>query len=155
MVGLELIVSFTIDGRGVPQPRVSDGKHGDHKIMAPAGHAIRGWRAKVKQAARVAMGVRPPVTGPVKFRAMFIYARPKRLCQPRSKVLLASDERYEDEFVWHDVDPDWDNVGKAVGDSLKMVVWVDDCQVADGRVQKRYGAPGEAPRVEVRAWRLL
>lgn len=155
MVERELIVSFTVEGRAISQPRVSDGKHADHKIMAPARHPIRGWRAKVKQAARVAMGLRAPVVGAIQFEATFVFARPRRLCQPRTKVLLAEGERYEDEMVYHTVDPDWDNLGKAVGDSLKMVAWVDDNQVADGRARKRYALGAEPPHVKVEAWRLL
>jgi Holliday junction resolvase RusA-like endonuclease len=45
--------------------------------------------------------------------------------------------------------PDWDNIGKSVGDALKGIVWVDDAQVVDGRVIKRH-SERPALRVEVR-----
>jgi Holliday junction resolvase RusA-like endonuclease len=35
--------------------------------------------------------------------------------------------------------PDWDNVAKAVCDALNGVVWIDDKQVVDAVVRKRYG----------------
>ena len=43
--------------------------------------------------------------------------------------------------------PDWDNVGKIIGDALNGVAWRDDSQVADGRVIKRYTL--DNPRVVV------
>jgi Holliday junction resolvase RusA-like endonuclease len=35
--------------------------------------------------------------------------------------------------------PDFDNIGKIVGDALKGVIWKDDSAVVDGRVLKWYG----------------
>jgi Holliday junction resolvase RusA-like endonuclease len=45
--------------------------------------------------------------------------------------------------------PDADNIGKLVGDALNKIVWVDDAQVVDLRVIKRY-SDAPALRVEVR-----
>lgn len=44
--------------------------------------------------------------------------------------------------------PDWDNFGK-ITDALNGVAWIDDAQVCDGRVIKRYSAD-PALRIEVR-----
>jgi Holliday junction resolvase RusA-like endonuclease len=44
--------------------------------------------------------------------------------------------------------PDWDNYGK-ITDAFKGIVWVDDSQVVDGRVIKRY-SDQPALRIEVR-----
>ena len=44
--------------------------------------------------------------------------------------------------------PDWDNYGK-ITDALNGIVWLDDAQVVDGRVIKRYSAQ-PALRIEVR-----
>ena len=46
--------------------------------------------------------------------------------------------------------PDWDNFGKIL-DALNLVVWADDAQIVDGRVQKYYDA---APRMEIRVRQL-
>jgi Holliday junction resolvase RusA-like endonuclease len=32
--------------------------------------------------------------------------------------------------------PDWDNLGKTVGDVLTGLVWEDDCKVIDARIRK-------------------
>lgn len=44
--------------------------------------------------------------------------------------------------------PDWDNYGK-ITDALNGVVWMDDSQVCDGRVIKRY-SEHPALRIEIR-----
>lgn len=41
--------------------------------------------------------------------------------------------------------PDWDNFGKIL-DALNMIVWVDDAQIIDGRVLKKYS---DRPRMEI------
>lgn len=38
--------------------------------------------------------------------------------------------------------PDWDNAAKMT-DALNQVVWIDDKQIVDGRVRKRYSATPE------------
>lgn len=43
--------------------------------------------------------------------------------------------------------PDFDNIGKIVGDALNKIVWRDDAQITDGRVVKRFCAPSEKPRL--------
>jgi Holliday junction resolvase RusA-like endonuclease len=45
--------------------------------------------------------------------------------------------------------PDRDNAEKAILDSLKGVVFLDDAQVCDGVVQKMYHAGDESPGVHV------
>lgn len=41
--------------------------------------------------------------------------------------------------TWPTKKPDWDNAGKLVSDALNGIAWLDDAQVVDGRVVKRYG----------------
>jgi Holliday junction resolvase RusA-like endonuclease len=47
------------------------------------------------------------------------------------------------------VKPDFDNIGKIVGDALNKIVWRDDAQITDGRVIKRYCAPSEKPTLVI------
>lgn len=49
----------------------------------------------------------------------------------------------------HTSTPDADNIGKLVGDALNKLVWVDDSQIVDLRVIKRFSTQ-PATRVEVR-----
>lgn len=149
-----VVLDIWVPGRAVSQPRVSDGKYGDHKIMAPATHAIRGWRKSVKAVAQAALAGRAPLTGPMKLEITFVFRRPLRLCKQPGE-LLGPDEAYEGTRQWHYVDPDWDNIGKAISDSLKMGPWVDDCQVAWSEVKKRYADSRDgAEGVSIRATKL-
>lgn len=36
------------------------------------------------------------------------------------------------------VKPDWDNLGKLIGDALNGILWKDDALIVDGAVRKRY-----------------
>lgn len=45
--------------------------------------------------------------------------------------------------------PDWDNAGKIVCDALNGLAFLDDAQIVDGRVIKRYA---EVPSVVVEMW---
>lgn len=42
--------------------------------------------------------------------------------------------------------PDWDNIGKVVGDSLNLIAYHDDAQIVDSQVRKFYS---DQPRIEV------
>jgi Holliday junction resolvase RusA-like endonuclease len=48
--------------------------------------------------------------------------------------------------------PDWDNLGKLIGDALEGILWQNDSQIVDGRVVKFVANQGEAARTEVRVW---
>ncbi len=48
--------------------------------------------------------------------------------------------------------PDWDNYSKAICDSMTGVLWVDDCQIVDADVHKRYSQ--EEPYVSITVWEV-
>lgn len=94
------------------------------------------------------------------FGLMFagLYGQPRALCGgvgvhvfavfPRPQRLRP--KRYPDGYVLHDVKPDADNVAKIVLDALGQCgVWVDDAQVTDLRVTKRYAERDNEPRVMI------
>lgn len=136
-----LIVELFAAGKVVPQPRTTDGKQGV-RIMAPARHAIRGWRQVLRMKAQDGMKGRTPAAGPIRVELLFLFPRPKRL-QTDSMINV---------MCLHIVDPDGDNLEKAVWDSCKMVVWMDDCQVSTWLGRKRYAMMAEAPGVLVRVY---
>ncbi len=81
-----------------------------------------------------------PVKGPVSLVAVFVFPRPQRL--------------KEGGRAWHVCKPDSDNLVKAVKDALTQIVWVDDSQVCEECVRKRYAATGEEEGVELTIRRL-
>ncbi len=76
--------------------------------------------------------VKKQIRGPVEFEVWFFLKRPKR---PKHPLYPASK-------------PDWDNLGKAVSDALNEIAYLDDCQVVDAHVYKRYAVGGTEPRIE-------
>jgi Holliday junction resolvase RusA-like endonuclease len=135
-------VSFFAAGRAISQPRAQQGR-GGHKIMAPARHAIHGWRQTLKLLAQQAMAGKVPVTGPLRLETLFLFHRPQRLCKPENV----------DDLVLCDQDPDVDNLAKALMDAFLMVVWVNDNQVTTCVIRKRFAQVTEAPGVVVRVYR--
>lgn len=92
----------------------------------------RAHQREIAGACARAWGERPPMFVPVK---LFVAATfeipaswPKRL---REAAMTGS--------IWHDSDPDYDNLLKEVADAIKFIAYVDDCQIADGHCVKRYG----------------
>jgi Holliday junction resolvase RusA-like endonuclease len=89
------------------------------------------------QAAR-AMGNRSPIPGPVHVQVCAYVPLPKGWSKRKRALALAGDIRPV-------VKPDWDNYAK-VCDALNGVVWIDDKQVIEGRVEKFYS---ERPRLRI------
>lgn len=54
-----------------------------------------------------------------------------------------------DRMIYPGKKPDWDNAGKIVCDALNGLAFIDDAQIVDGRVIKRYA---EIPSVVVEMW---
>lgn len=81
----------------------------------------------------------PPLTGPLTLEVTFY--RP--IQKVGSKRLRAQKEAGQ---VLPTVKPDLDNYYKAVTDGMKSIVWVDDNQITDVAMHKRYGV---RPRTEI------
>lgn len=73
------------------------------------------------------------------------YRRPPRSASRKAAAALIGAA------AWDTRKPDLDNVAKLVGDALNGVAWVDDSQVAEMQLAKRYG-PVEGVRVAVAVW---
>jgi Holliday junction resolvase RusA-like endonuclease len=73
-----------------------------------------------------------PQTGPVEMSVFAQQTPPKSWPKWRRKAAI--------EEHWPvTVKPDWDNIGKLVGDALNGVAYVDDAQVCEARCRKNYG----------------
>lgn len=81
----------------------------------------------------------PPLTSPLALDVTFY--RP--IQKGGSKRLRAQKQAGQ---VLPTVKPDLDNYYKAVTDGMKGIVWVDDNQITDVTMRKRYGAQ---PRTEI------
>jgi Holliday junction resolvase RusA-like endonuclease len=94
----------------------------------------------VRYYAERAMNGRPPLTGAVDLRISMFMPIPASMSKRLRAAALATPPTH-----FPTQKPDWDNQGKYM-DALKQVVWVDDKQVVDGHVFKRYS---DRPRIVI------
>jgi Holliday junction resolvase RusA-like endonuclease len=80
------------------------------------------------------MGGRPLITCPVRLVLVAVFAVPPSW--PKSAKLAASSG-----MLPHTSTPDTDNIAKLVKDAINGRVYIDDSQVAELIVRKRYGYP--------------
>ncbi|WP_164491870.1 RusA family crossover junction endodeoxyribonuclease [Staphylospora marina] len=115
------MVKIVIEGRPVPAVRMTQrGKW----LKKAAGRYLAyknqvAWAAK---AAKLRAGIET-FTGPVEFIATV--------------------------YLYGNREPDADNVGKALTDSLNGIIWVDDRQITDFTVRKRKVATKDEERAEI------
>lgn len=128
-------------GKGRPRFRIAPGRHGAFvQTYTPA--ETRAEEGAVRLIAATAMEGRPPVSGPIELRLCAYRQVPKSWSKKQRELALAGT-------VVPTGKPDVDNLLKLLADGLNGVVWIDDAQVTDAHVYKRYS---DKPRlvVEVR-----
>lgn len=101
-------------------------------------HPVVEFKHAVRKAASEAHAG-SPLTGPLRVDLVMVFPRPAGMfwkTKPMPRVP-------------HVKTPDRDNVDKAILDAMKSIIFVDDAQVCDGRIQKFVAAGHEQPHVEV------
>lgn len=136
--------SIRFEVAGLPQPKGSKRafKHpngGALMVVESNAAKQRPWRQDVTAMARASMHGEQPMRGPVTLMLTFYLPRPKShygtgknaaTLKPSAPLYPASR-------------PDWDKLARLVGDCLKVAgVYIDDGQVVNGSVFKRFGPPG-------------
>lgn len=137
------MITFTVPAVPVAQPRQR------HRLMqsqgrtfttnfTPAKHPVQAFKASVQLAASEAYHG-PPLSGPIALRLLFLMPRPGRLRWAKKPMPRCA----------HVSKPDADNLAKACKDALSKLIWNDDSQVCDVRIQKLYANGSEQPHVVV------
>lgn len=136
------MISVELDGPPVAWERPRIGRRGDGqgKAWAFQSPRTRAYEEALGYQARRAMRGRTPVTGPLALTVVAMLAIPKSWSKKKQAAALAGQERPT-------ARPDWDNFGK-VTDAFNGIVWVDDSQVVEAMVIKRY-AERPCLRIEV------
>lgn len=149
------MITFTVRGLPAPQgsKRAFRNKHSGRIQQVESSKRVAPWRSDVRDAAMAALdnevlGGRPnpgyALTGPVAVELAFRWPRPKgHYGTGRNAGVLKPAAP-----VWPATLPDLDKLARAVLDALTGIVWVDDAQVVDLGLRKRY-ADGEGPGVTV------
>jgi Holliday junction resolvase RusA-like endonuclease len=114
------------------------GKPFVHEYPHPESHA---WEKAIGQLAMIHMRGRKPSDRPLALLVhAFVPVPPSWSAREQESAISGA--------ALPTSKPDWDNFGK-VTDALNGVAWLDDAQVVDGRVIKRYSTQ-PALRIEVR-----
>lgn len=99
-------------------------------------HPIVAFKATLRMAASQHYTA-APVTGPLRIDVTLVFPRPDKAIWKTKPM-----PRYR-----HVQKPDRDNCDKAILDSLNGIVFADDCQVCDGRIEKWHASGDEQPHV--------
>lgn len=86
--------------------------------------------ACVRDFASRAMDGRAPMSGPVELTVVAIYPWPKS---------MSATKRAAPGAGWRTSRPDAGNIAKLIEDSMNLIVYQDDAQIALSRTEKRYG----------------
>ena len=141
----EWLVEFAVPGKPEPQgsirqfdlpPKCPACHRGRRTILTSDNAALREWRITVGKVAQRAMKGKVPIRGAVELELVFFMEPPKTMPKDR---------------IHPSVRPDRDKLERGVMDALSGIVYIDDAQVVDGSVRKRYPLPGDSAGVIVRA----
>lgn len=134
-----MAVKFTIPGppKGKGRPKVE--RHGDRNIARTPDDTVL-YENLVKTEYRRQCGqARFEDDDALDLRVVAYYAIPKSVSKKKRLLMEAG-------IIRPIKKPDFDNIGKIVGDSLNELAFKDDAQVVDGLVRKFYSS---RPRVVV------
>ena len=135
------MIAFEIPGPPVGKGRPRAFRMGN-SVRMHTPEKTASYESMVKLAAHRAMQGAAPMAFPVALSLVVLHAIPKSWSTRKQDAALAGTERPTTK-------PDADNVAKAIADACNGIVWVDDAQVVELHVSKRYSsAPGVM--VEVR-----
>jgi Holliday junction resolvase RusA-like endonuclease len=121
-------ITLQIDGRPTPQPRHRATRGG--RMYLPSSAPIRAFKAAVIAAA--GKRFKAPMTGPVVVEITAYFVRPPSHLTGRGELRKAAPT-----FPGRNLG-DVDNLAKGALDALTGIVWLDDSQVVDLRVAKRW-----------------
>ena len=140
-------LTFEIPGQPVPQPRARMTRRG-HAYTPDNG--IVAYKQAAVLAARVAAAGSSSSAGPMGILIEFVIERPPSH-RRRGGELSKSAPLFPPKRAG-----DWDNLAKGVCDAITTAgsVWVDDDQVVEALIRRRYAFLGEPPRTRVTVRRL-
>ena len=92
----------------------------------------RKWEADARQVARLEMGSRLPMTGPVHIDIRVVFVPAKSWPDWKRNMAISHE-------IAHTTKPDIDNLAKSMKDALNGIVYDDDAQIIRSVCVKEYG----------------
>ena len=127
---MTLTIQFHVPGTPVAKGRPRFARRGNFvSTYTPA--KTKAYEATVRELAIEAMQGREPLDTPIVAVIKICIAVPASYSKARRQACLDTKEMPTKK-------PDWDNIAKAITDSLNGIVYVDDCQIVSVYVTKRY-----------------
>jgi Holliday junction resolvase RusA-like endonuclease len=136
-------VVFTVPGEPQGKGRARVGKVGGHARLFTPPKTVA-YEGLIAHAGAAAMAGQPPLQGPLSLELVAVSLPPQSWSKRKRSDAFAG-------LIRPTGKPDADNVAKAVGDGGNGVLWADDKQIVDLRVQKVYGPRAEL-QVLVSQW---
>lgn len=138
-----MVIRFSVPAVPIAQPRQRHAIRGSGENQfvsnyTPAKHPVTLFKATVKLAFREAYQG-PPLEGPLRLKAVFVFPRPKNMLWRKRDMPRAP----------HAKKPDLDNCLKSLKDALGKLAWNDDAQVSRVVACKHIAAGDEAAHVVV------
>ncbi len=141
-----VLVCFELEGvpvaKGRPRFNIIQPRHGGRpfaQVYTPA--KTRSYESDLSKAAKEAMGNRWPSDKPIALMVHAFMPIPVSWSEKERHAALIGAKA-------HTGTPDLDNLAKAVGDACNDIIWLDDSQIIDARIVKRYD---EIPALRVEA----
>lgn len=131
-----LTVNFVVPGAPVAKGRARSAIRHGH-VMHYTPEKTANYESLVRLAASRAMGHREPGGGSVELIVLLQVPIPQSWSRKKREAALAGAIRPKTK-------PDCSNVLKAIEDAMNGIVYIDDAQIADVTVRKRYAAIPEA-----------
>jgi Holliday junction resolvase RusA-like endonuclease len=122
-----LLCEYVVHGAPVPWTVYARGRG----APSPTFHKMQAWQDQIRATTRTEWGD-VPCTGPIRLDMEFY--RPRSKDCPR--IRPASAKRWMAKHIL--MRPDRSNYAKACEDALNGLVYLDDSQVVDGSISKRY-----------------
>ena len=129
-------ITFTVPGVPVGKGRPRFAKRGQFvKTYTPEKTAS--YENLVKMAAAEAMHSTLPMEGAVSLNLLLYITPPVSWSEKKKKAALSAE-------IWPTSKPDIDNVLKGIADACNGIVWLDDKQIVDCQISKKYAERAEA-----------
>lgn len=123
-------VFILVPGEPVAKGRPRFAKRGNF-VSTYTPEKTREYELKVSCEARRSMGMRAPIVGPVELKIELSMGIPASWSKKKRLQATTGEIRPTSK-------PDWENVCKALCDALNGIAWMDDSQVVEATVSKRY-----------------